>query len=186
MPAALARLAAISALALACEAPSIKHPPLDERAAAETAEIVKSAPPETRHLVAANGLRDLERERMDPKVLDALDAFANAPADMRAVKLGSALDSTGARAGWRQVCTGSFEDTYAKFVRVESAEGLVILRGACDAARFEQLGVSPSAKVSAYAVFIALIAYGSIERGAPVSDAERALLSALAATPATW
>lgn len=174
-----ARFAVVSLVALACTPPR-ELPALDARAAAEAVEALKLVEPASRHVVAANGLLELERGRVGAKVLDAIDGFTNAPLDMRAVKIVAGLDSADARAGWKQACKTGFDEILKTFA---SADGSAAVRGACDGARFEQLGVSPSAKFDPIAVTLALVAFGSIELGAPVSDAERALLSALAAAP---
>lgn len=173
--ASIARFTVLSVLVLACT--TVKHPPLDERSAAEMVEALKLVEPDVRHVVAVNGLLEIERGRVGPKVLDALDGFANAPADMRSMRIAAGLDSSDASQGWQQVCTASLMDTY-------KAYDVAAIRGACDGARLDQLGVSASAKVDPVAVVLAIITYGSIERGGPVSDAERALLAAVAAAPA--
>lgn len=175
----LARFAVVSALASACT--PVKHPALDERAAAEVVAALQLVEPSARHVVAANGLLELERGRLEPTLLDALDGFANAPLDMRATRIAAGLGSVHARAGWQQVCKTSLDET---FKALSSADGVTALRGACGDARLEQLGVSPSAKIDPIAVILALVAYGAIERGATVSEAERTLLAALAEAPA--
>lgn len=187
----LVRAALVAALALACSpaqtdasaATPLKHPALDEEAAAKTVKALALVEPESRHVLAVNGLLELERGRVGGEVLDALEAFVKAPLDMRAMKIAAGLGSAAAREGWKHACKTSFDDILKKAASLSSADRLTLLRGACDGARFEQLGVSPAAKVDGVAVTLALVVYGAIERGAPVSEAERTLLAALAAAP---
>lgn len=186
------RAAVVAALALACSpaqtdataaAPPLKHPALDEEAAARAVKALALVEPEARHVLAVNGLLELERGRVGREVLDALEAFVKAPLDMQAMKIAAGLNSAAAREGWKQACKTSLDDFMKKAASLASADRWSLLRGACDGARFEQLGVPAAAKVDGMAVTLALVTYGSIERGAPVSEAERTLLAALAAAP---
>jgi len=187
----LVRAALVAALALACSpaqtdataATPSKHPALDEEAAARTVKALALVEPDARHVLAVNGLLELERGRVGGEVLDALEAFVKAPLDMRAMKIAAGLDSAAARAGWKQACKTSFDDFMRKAAALSPADRWTSLRGACESARFEQLGVAPAAKVDGMAVILALVTYGAIERGASVSEAERTLLAALAAAP---
>lgn len=162
-----------------------KHSPVNEAALAKTLSVVAKAKADglaaaSVSVLAGNGLLELERGRLATPITESLDAYVNAPLDMKAVRIVAALDSSSASAAWRKVCTTDVKKTFST---LGGDDALSQLRTACGQARFEQLGLSSDAKSDPIAVMLALLVLGEIERGAPVTDGERQLLGMLAATP---
>ena len=155
-------------------------PGLDDARVAEMELVVAKVEADRLPGIAASMLAELERGRLAPALLQALEASAQVDPVARAQGVAKGLDSPAAAAGWAQVCRPAFAAAMASYGPLEPAERTRRLVTDCD---LERSGLLPLevARVDGGALTVAVVMYGALERLGPLHPLERTLLAALAA-----